>query len=565
MTRRFLLVAAFLLTTTAHAATHAEAIDALIRAYHQQKQFNGSALVAERGKVILERGFGDANMEWQIPNAPDTRFRLGSITKQFTSMVIMQLVGEGKIKLEDKVTVYLPDYRKETGDRITVHMLLNHTSGIPSYTGLPGFMETAARNPYKVSDFIKKYASNDLEFEPGTKYAYNNSGYFLLGAIIEKVTGKSYEDVIRGRIFEPLGMKDSGYDHSAAVIPHRAAGYVLRGGNYENADYMDTSIPFSAGSLYSTVQDLYKWDRALYTDKLLAPALKQQLFTPGLQSYGFGWVIQTMKLVDDKTTINTISHDGGIPGFNTTIVRMPETQDLIVLLDNTSRGDKIDGLAKDIAGILHGLTPPAPKPSAVEALTPLLASSDVQHVVARYRELKATEPQKWDFSEGQLNQWGYALASTGKLTDAIEIFKLNVENFPQSANVYDSLGEAYSRHGDRDLALTSYRKALALDPKSTSAPAAIKRLEAPAAKIDGPALDKLVGTYELAPGFRLVITREGDDLFGQATGQQKFRLTADSPTEFSIHVVNASITFAPDGSQLVLHQGGRDMTAKRLE
>ena len=348
------------------------------------------------------------------------------------------------------------------------------------------------------------------------------------------------------------------------MIPHRAAGYVLRAGRYENADYIDTTIPFSAGSLYSTVQDLYKWDRALYTDKLLPPALKQQLFTPGLEHYGFGWVIKPMKLGDDKTTINTISHDGGIPGFNTTILRMPDTQDLIVLLDNTSRGDKIDGLARDIAGILHGLTPAAPKPSAVEALTPLLASSDIQHVVARYRELKTTEPQKWDFSEGQLNQWGYLLASTGKLTDAIEIFKLNVENFPQSANVYDSLGEAYSMHGDRDLALTNYRKALSLDPKSTSAPAAIKRLEAPAVTIDSAALDKFVGTYELAPNFRLTITRESDALFAQATGQQKVRLTPDSPTEFSIPIANARITFAADGSQLLLRQGGRDVMAKRV-
>src|ERR1044072_7260449 len=233
---------------------------------HKYRQFNGIALVAENGKVIYKQGFGMANMEWEIPNTPETKFRLGSITKQFTSMLILQLVEQGKIKLDAKLSDYLPDYRKDIGGKVTIHHLLTHTSGIPSYTGLPKFFEDVSRNPYKVSEFVKKYASGDLQFEPGSKFSYNNSGYFLLGAIIEKVTGKPYEQVLKENILDPIGMKNTGYDHHNTIIPKRASGYTRTPDGYTNAAYLDMSIPYAAGSLYSTVEALYLWDQALYAE-----------------------------------------------------------------------------------------------------------------------------------------------------------------------------------------------------------------------------------------------------------------------------------------------------------
>src|SRR5919106_6486681 len=174
------------------AQDHAAKIQELLALAHKYRQFNGTALVAENGKVVYKGAFGPANIEWNIPNTPDTKFRLGSITKQFTAVLTLQLVEQGKIKLDGKISDYLPDYRKDIGEKVTVHHLLTHTSGIPSYTGQPGFFANVSRNPYKVSDFVKQYTSGNLEFEPGTKYAYNNSGYFLLGAIIERITGKTY-------------------------------------------------------------------------------------------------------------------------------------------------------------------------------------------------------------------------------------------------------------------------------------------------------------------------------------------------------------------------------------
>lgn len=555
------LVLCLLAVSNLFAATHAEKIDALLAAYNKQRYFNGAALIAENGKVILRKGYGLANMEWQIPNAPDTKFRLGSITKQFTSMVIMQLVAEGKIKLDDKITAYLPDYRKDTGDKVTVRHLLTHTSGIPSYTSMPGFFQNVSRNPFAVDAFIKQYASGDLEFEPGSKFVYDNSGYFLLGAIIEKVTGQTYEQTVRERIFEPLGMKDSGYDRWNTVLPKRATGYQLTPNGYETAPYLDMSIPYAAGSLYSTVDDLFKWDRALYTDKVLSADLKKTMFTPVLDDYAFGWGVRKMKLDDDKTEVAVISHDGGINGFNTTEIRMTEPQDLVVLLDNTSRGDKLDDAARGIIDILHGIEPPAPKASIIDEVL-----KSPSGAAARYREIKAKSPQAYDTSEPEVNRLGYMLLQRGRVAEAIDVFLINVEEHPQSWNVYDSLAEAYAARGDRELAIANYKKSLELNPKNASGAAALKRLEAPPQpKPDSATLDQYVGTYELAPGFHLVITREGDQLYGQATGQNKFELTADSPTEFHLTVVPARITFAPDGSSLTLHQGGRDMPGRRVK
>ena len=179
----FCVAIIFVFQQIAFAQDHAAKIQEVLALAHKYRQFNGSALVAENGKIVYKGAYGLANMEWDIPNTPDTKFRLGSITKQFTATVVMQLVEQGKIKLDAKISDYLPEYRKDTGSKVTIHHLLTHTSGIPSYTDQPGFFENVSRNPYKVDEFVKKYASGDLQFEPGSKYSYNNSGYFLLGAI----------------------------------------------------------------------------------------------------------------------------------------------------------------------------------------------------------------------------------------------------------------------------------------------------------------------------------------------------------------------------------------------
>lgn len=206
---------------------------------------------------------------------------------------------------------------------------------------------------------MKKSCSGDLEFEPGTKYAYNNCGYYLLGALIEKLTGQTYAQAVQARIFGPLGMKDSGYDVTATVLPKRASGYTPRPGGYVNAPYIDMGQPYAAGSLYSTVEDLYRWDRAFYGDTLMPAELKQKMLTPGLQHYGFGWAIAPVQLHDGKTKLPGIFHSGGINGFSSLLLRVPERKEVVILLDNATHGD-LQEIAGGVLSILHGIAPGRP-------------------------------------------------------------------------------------------------------------------------------------------------------------------------------------------------------------
>ncbi|MGH9759882.1 MAG: serine hydrolase domain-containing protein, partial [Blastocatellia bacterium] len=338
--------------SAAVAQDKASRIDTLVSAYQKAGKFNGSVLAAERDEVIFSKGYGWADLEWDIPNTSDTKFRLGSITKQFTSMLIMQLVSEGKVKLDGKLSDFLPYYRKDTGDRITIQNLLTHTSGIPNYTALSGFFQNVSRNPFGVEDFIKKYCSGDLRFEPGSKFEYDNSGYFLLGAVIEQVTGKPYEQVLKERILDPLGMKDTGYDHHETILKKRAQAYEKTPKGFVNAGYLDMSIPYAAGSLYSTVEDLYKWDQALYTSKLLPDEYKKKMFTPFLEHYAFGWFVSDVPVGASGQKVSTVSHEGGINGFNTLIIRFVDDHDLIVLLNNTG-GAPLEEMARQITNILY--------------------------------------------------------------------------------------------------------------------------------------------------------------------------------------------------------------------
>jgi CubicO group peptidase (beta-lactamase class C family) len=568
--RLFTLFAIIFLTATAAIAQDkVQKIDELLKTFYDYGQFNGSILVAESGKVVYEKGFGMANMEWAMPNQPDTKFRVGSVTKQFTATLILQLVEEGKIKLDGKLSDYLPDYRKDTGSKVTVHQLLNHTSGIPSYTSRPDFFAEVSRDPYSVADFVKKFASGDLEFEPGAKFNYNNSGYFLLGAMVEKVSGKTYETVLKERIFEPLGMKNSGYDNHAPLLQKRANGYEKTPAGYVNASYLDMSLPYAAGSIYSTVEDLYKWDQSLYGNKILSDASKKLMFTPGLSNYGYGFGISDQPIGKTNQKTKVIQHSGGINGFNSLLTRLVDKQQTIIILDNVGLGRYHGNITNSIISILNGQPIDAPKKSLVEALYKTATEKDGTATVAEYRKLKAANAALYDFSEGELNTLGYQLLGMKRPTDALEIFKLNVEMFPKSANPYDSLGETYLAIDRKELALVNYKKALELDPKNTNTAQIIKRLEGKEVKINPAVYDTYIGDYEVTPDFILTITKEGEKLMGQATGQEKFELEPVSETEFVIPVVKANISFEKDSAGkitgLILNQGGETIKAKKVK
>ena len=542
-------------------------IDSLVKQYYDYGQFNGSILVADKGKVIYEKGFGMANMEWGIPNAPDTKFRIGSITKQFTATLILQLVDEGKIKLDGKLSDYLPDYRKDTGGKITIHQLLNHTSGIPSYTSNPEFFPKHSRNAYSVPEFVKTFASGDLEFEPGSKFAYNNSGYTLLGAIIEKIYGKPYEAVLAERILKPLGMTNTGYDHHSTVLEKRASGYSKTPTGFVNAAYLDMSLPYAAGSIYSTVGDLYKWEQALHEGAIMSAESRRLMFTPGLADYGYGVGIFERPLGTTDQKIKMISHSGGINGFNSVMTRAVDKRQTVIILDNVGFGQYQGKITNSIFAILSGLPHDLPKRSIAEALYKIATEKDVATAIAEYRKLKGSET--YDFSEGELNTLGYQLMRLNRVKDAIEIFKLNVEMYPAASNPYDSLGEAYLEDGQKDLALVNYKKAVELNSSNANAVQIVRRLEGKDVKVDASGFDAYVGEYQVTPRMTLTITREGDKLFAQFPGQEKHLVEAVSATEFTITDVKANIKFEKDAAGVVtgllLAQGTRTAKAPKIK
>ena len=349
-TIRALFVAA-LLAAALHAEDFAARAGQFINALVEQNQFTGTVLVARDGKPIFRKGFALANREWNIPNGPDTKFRLGSITKQFTATAILELAEAGKLKTGDPISKYYAD-APASWSKITIHHLLTHTSGIPSYTSIPRFFEKQAMFDLTPAEIVKLTQDQPLEFEPGEKWKYDNSGYILLGYVIEKVSGQNYADFIRQHIFEPLGMRDTGYDNTKDILPHRASGYVYNSGHWLNAPYLAMTLPYAAGSLYSTVDDLLVWDQALYAGKLLSAESFQKMFTPYKNGYGYGWGIG--KQFDRKM----ISHNGGINGFSTIISRYPDDKVTVIVLANMQT-NATGRIAKALAGMVFGVPPVA--------------------------------------------------------------------------------------------------------------------------------------------------------------------------------------------------------------
>lgn len=572
-----ILMLLLLLGSMSFAQAKVEQIEELLSTYEEYGKFNGSVLVSDQGKVIYKKGFGMANMEWDIPNQPNTKHRLGSITKQFTAMLILQLVEEGKLDLQAPITTYLPDYPKASGDIITTHHLLTHTSGIPNYTEFPNFMEDESRNPYTPEEFVKTFSDNALDFTPGEKFSYSNSGYFLLGDLIEKLAGKSYEQMLQDKIFIPLSMKDSGYDNHGDILKNRATGYEKQGGDYVNSSYLDMSIPYAAGSIYSTVEDLYKWDQALYTTSILPKEYMTMYFKPHIPGfdnlhYAYGWIVGYAKIGKSTDSIYAIGHGGGINGFNTNISRTTSNNSLVVLLNNTGRAP-LNDMTKAILGIMHGKEYDMPKKSVADAVLAVIEAKGIDAGLSHYNSIK--ESENYSLSENEMNTIGYQLMESDKVEEANKVFQLIIKEFPTSSNAYDSFGESLMKLGKNDLAIKNYRKSVALNPNNQNGIDSLKNLGEDISdlvrevKVSNAVLETYIGKYELQPGFILSVTREGNQLKTQATGQPVSDIFPKSENEFYLKVVDAQLAFnkndAGDIDSVTLFQGGREMIGKRID
>lgn len=302
-------------------------------------EFSGTVLVARGGRV-LTRAYGLADHEWNIRNRPSTRFRIGSLTKQFTAVAILLLAEDGRLSLDDSVCRHIEPC-PEAWRPIRIAQLLDHSSGIPDIVRLPGMRERATQ-PARMEDTIALLARQPLEFAPGSRARYGNSGFILSAAIIARLSGMSYAEFLDRRVYAPLGMTASGYAFDAAIIPQRARGYARREGGLQNASFIDMSVPIGAGSQYSTVEDLYRWDRALRDDRLLSAASRARMFTANAQGFGLGWEIAT------ENGRRVIQHNGDINGFGAFIARYPDDDAVIVILTNIE-GTRVRALKDEIA------------------------------------------------------------------------------------------------------------------------------------------------------------------------------------------------------------------------
>ena len=333
-------------------------LDSLLDAYAKVWDYSGSVLVATKAGVVFEKGYGYKNKEKKALNNTNTIFQIGSITKQFTSAIILQLEEEKKLSLQDSLSKYIPDY--PNGNKITIEELLTHTAGVNNYTDDVVFMKNRSIYPISRDSLIARFKYKPLDFAPGEKFSYSNSGYELLGYIIEKVTGESYFQAVRQRIFQPLHMDHSGFDFTDLRSRDKAIGYGRE--SAKPLPIVDSSISFAAGALYSTVGDLYKWDRGLLSGKVLSQAAQQKAYTPHLVHYGYGWSIN---FIDGK---KVVEHGGSITGFVSYIKRIPADETCIIILDNQPNSANTIKMAQDINDILYGKDVKLPKPRVAVAL-----------------------------------------------------------------------------------------------------------------------------------------------------------------------------------------------------
>ena len=531
-----------LITSGAIAQSLSSRIDALMSEKYPDDGPGATILVAKEGKTLYRNAFGKANLELAVPMKPENIFEIGSITKQFTAVSILMLEEQGKLSVTDKLSKYLPEYPK--ADDITIHHLLNHTSGIKSYTEM-GDLNSFARNDKTPIELIDFFKNEPMDFEPGEQWHYNNSGYIILGHIIELVSGESYEEYVQTNIFDKLGMKNSFYGSKSRLIKNRANGYMPSENGFRNADYISMSLPYAAGSLMSCVDDMLKWHTAVHSNSLISAKSKAKahsnttLNNGKTTNYGYGWQID---LISD---VPSIEHGGGIFGYVTQGVYIPSENVYVIVLTNAN-GNSPQEVTVEIAAMAMG----KPLPSVNDAIT--LARNEMEQWVGKYL-FEGDVIRTISFENG-------SLYSQREGSERLKIFPVGKTafQFEDSFTKYE-----FSMEAGKKIAMFQSRiiksKGVETDKKSTS--------EKEGITLSSDILEQYVGTYELQPGLELVISVKGTQAFGDLTGQQQVEIFAEAKDEFFLKVVPAKLTFGRDESgnvnAVTLKQGGREMLGKK--
>jgi D-alanyl-D-alanine carboxypeptidase len=524
-------------------------IDAVMSEVYKPGEPGAAIIVRKDGRTIFRKGYGMADLELGVPVEPDMVFRLGSITKQFTAVSVLMLAAQGKLSLGDEITKYLPDV-PTGGKAITIEHLLTHTSGIKSYTNMEEWLPMW-RKDMTPGEIIALSKGKPLEFDPGTRWNYNNTGYVILGALIEKISGETYEGFVNAHIFAPLGMKHSHYGNVEPVIPRRVPGYQKGKDGFVNAPYLSMTQPYAAGSLISSVDDMAVWNEAVFSGRLVGKEWLDKAFTPfrlangESTGYGYGWFV-----AKDRGHLS-IEHGGGIPGFTSYEMAFPADGLFICILTNAAAEDRApEPRAVKIADAVLGRAEPERKPVALapgdmDALTGVYENADKQmRYITREgeklysqraggpkKEVQAASPMELFFADDPA-RIKILKDAGGKVTG------LRLEDRLGPAELYERTAKP----------LPAPRKEIALAPE---------------------VLDRYVGEYELAPGFTATIVNEGGRLMSLVPGQPKVELFAESETKFFLKAVDAEIEFVADASGrvtgLVLRQGGTTMPGKRTK
>ncbi|RYY71196.1 MAG: hypothetical protein EOO13_03995 [Chitinophagaceae bacterium] len=469
---KYFLVAVFIPISIASSAQLPKQFDSLFKSYYNKGLFEGTALIADSSGIVYQQSFGFANRDDGIPNDTATIFRMGSLEKQFTAMLILQLVQNGKLKMQGKISDYLPKYPVETGKKVTIEQLLTHTSGIPNYSALPNLWDDSLQLSYQQDYILRHFCSGDLEFKPGSKYKYSNTGYFILAQIIQQVTGKPLAAILKENILIPLGMKHTGLEDHITPLKRKAVGYYRLADSYVNEPYIYVPNTLGAASIYSTAFDMFLWDRALYSNKLLSDQNLKWYCSPHFTvapdyAYGFGWEF-TRTGLPLNDSIETMEHSGAIRAFRAVIFRLPKEKKCIILLSNCANESAYD-LFENIIGLFKGNPWKEPKKLLADTLYKVIRQSSVEEAIQTYMHLKQTDSTAYNYSPSSLEFLAERLLLFQHYREAIAIFQLMVQENADNASAYFYIGKAYEKSGRPNEAIKAYQ--LAVNKGKNSRPA----------------------------------------------------------------------------------------------
>lgn len=466
----------------------AKKFEQLFKFSFENKIFNGSILIIENDKVLYKKSFGDNGEKARTFITANSQFLLASLSKQFTAVGIMILQEQGKLNYDDKVIKYLPDFPYEEP---TIRHMLNQTSGISEYQRLLNRKFSDFKKAYDekgevidntfVYELYKKYKP-ELDFAPNEKFDYSNTNYVFLALVIEAICNTSFAKFMKQYVFNPLEMKHT-FVYSKtneAEFSNRVYGYneTIDGENRENNDIYPFINIVGDGGIYSTINDLEKWVTSLHKNTLLGKVnLNLAFTTPNLSNnepspYGFGWFVKKLPFNGNRV----LTHSGEFVGFSNAFFSDLNSRSSIIMLSNNSSENRPQ-LNSAMVRILYNMPYELPKINIAKVISEVLLKKDIETAIKKYNKLKSEDSDLYDFTEKQLNRLGYDLLEVKKVENAIAIFKLNAINYPESSNVYDSLGEAYLLDNQREEALRNYEKAFSLNPKNENAAKIVEKLK----------------------------------------------------------------------------------------